>query len=101
MVDQRVYSSKPKVSLSNPQCRYENFRYQGNTMLIKFLRLVIVVLALNTPLLAKIVHIGTGRDFPNIRAACASLQPGDSVIVHSGVYDTYQYYAGLKGTPAK
>jgi uncharacterized protein YjdB len=67
-------------------------------MLTKILLLTILAFSLNTLLIAKNVHIGAGRDFPNIQAACTSLQPGDSVFVHSGIYDTYQYYLGLKGT---
>ncbi len=47
---------------------------------------------------AKNVHIGPGRDFPNIGAACPSLKPGDTVYVHAGTYETFQYYSGLKGT---
>ncbi len=47
---------------------------------------------------AKTVHIGTGQTYSNIGAACPALSPGDTVIVHSGTYDTYQYYEGLKGT---
>ena len=59
---------------------------------------VLLLVGIQSLLSAKIVHIGTGKDFPNIQAACPSLLPGDTVMVHSGSYDTYQYYAGLKGS---
>lgn len=47
---------------------------------------------------AKYVHIGTGQQFANIEAACPTIGPGDTVLVHTGTYDKYQYYLGLKGT---
>ena len=52
-------------------------------------------------LYAKTVHIGTGKTYSNIGAACPAIRPGDTVIVHSGTYDTYQYHAGLKGTASR
>ncbi len=65
------------------------------------LRILLVIALAHSHTLAGNVHIGAGRDFPNIEAACPTLRPGDSVFVHSGTYDTYQYYLGLKGTPGK
>ena len=61
--------------------------------------LILAILSITQLLLsAKTIHIGTGKDFPNIQAACPTLLPGDTVLVHSGTYDTYQYYLGLNGS---
>jgi uncharacterized protein YjdB len=43
------------------------------------------------------VHIGTGQTYTNIQSACPFIKPGDTVLVHQGNYNTYQYYLGLKG----
>jgi hypothetical protein len=68
---------------------------------MKKITLILAILSVTQLLLsAKTIHIGTGKAFPNIQAACPSLLSGDTVMVHSGSYDTYQYYAGLNG-PAK
>ncbi len=59
---------------------------------------VLLLVGVQLLLSAKTIHIGTGKDFPNIQAACPSILPGDTVLVHSGTYDTYQYYLGLNGS---
>ncbi|GEM_PF-698100 len=62
-------------------------------------RIICLLLAITTfnTANAKLVHIGTGRQFANIEAACPTLGAGDTVMVHTGTYDKYQYFAGLKG----
>ncbi|MFN8359143.1 MAG: Ig-like domain-containing protein [Candidatus Kapaibacterium sp.] len=67
----------------------------------KLFRILLVIALAHCHTFAGNIHIGAGRDFPTIEAACPTLKPGDSVFVHSGTYDTYQYYLGLKGTPDK
>lgn len=67
----------------------------------KLFRILLVIALAHCPTFAGNIHIGAGSDFPTIEAACPTLKPGDSVFVHSGTYDTYQYYLGLKGTPGK
>lgn len=62
--------------------------------------LLILVLIFNIKLNANI-HIGTGQQYENIEAACPFIKPGDTVFVHKGNYDKYQYYSGLKGTQIK
>ncbi len=66
-------------------------------MLNNLMRIISLFLLFTSFSIAKNVHIGNGKDFPNIQSACPTLQPGDSVFIHSGTYNTYQYYAGLKG----
>lgn len=59
---------------------------------------ILLILLINKhPVLANKVHIGKGKTFANIATACPTLKPGDTVLVHNGTYDTYQYYLGLKG----
>jgi uncharacterized protein YjdB len=61
-------------------------------------KLVLIFLFLELTLaFSSQVHIGTGQKYANIAAACPFLKPGDSVFVHSGKYEGYQYYSGLKG----
>jgi len=59
------------------------------------------LLFLGSDIRANNIHIGPGRDYPNIGAACSFLKPGDSVFIHFGTYETFQYYTGLKGTANK
>jgi hypothetical protein len=69
--------------------------------MIHFIATFMIFLSGMSMLYAKTVHIGTGKTYANIGAACPALSPGDTVMVHSGTYDTYQYYAGLKGTSSQ
>jgi hypothetical protein len=44
------------------------------------------------------IHLGPNQSYPNIQAAAAVLQPGDTVYLHAGNYAGYQAVADLKGT---
>jgi len=65
-----------------------------------YIVLLILIFATNINLFSN-VHIGIGQTYPNIEAACPFIKPGDTVFVHKGNYNTYQYYNGLKGTKDK
>lgn len=45
------------------------------------------------------VHLGKNNSFANIQAAAATIKPGDTVFLHSGLYEGYQIISRLKGTP--
>jgi len=64
----------------------------------KYITIIALILAQFFCVSSKNIHIGMAQDYSNIAEACVFLSPGDSVFVHEGNYDTYQYYNGLKGT---
>lgn len=47
------------------------------------------------------IHIGPGQTYSNLEAASSAIMPGDTVYVHAGIYNNYQYVDGLKGLPNK
>ncbi len=47
------------------------------------------------------VHIGPGQTYLNLQAASPFISPGDTVYLHAGVYNNYQYVDGLQGKADK
>jgi hypothetical protein len=43
------------------------------------------------------IHLGPGQQFSNIQEAASSIKPGDTVYLHAGAYNGYQFITNLKG----
>jgi hypothetical protein len=63
--------------------------------------LLLPLLAFYTGLSAATLHIGAGQTYPNLTAAAAVAQPGDTLLLHAGTYPGGLFIANLKGTPAQ
>ena len=50
------------------------------------------------PLLANIHHVGEGREFSNPKQACLVAMPGDTVLVHNGIYQGAFFIENIQGT---
>lgn len=49
---------------------------------------------------ARILHVGSGQPYANLQQAASNAQSGDTIFVHSGVYQGGQYITNLRGTPS-
>ncbi|MCS7035664.1 MAG: right-handed parallel beta-helix repeat-containing protein [Saprospiraceae bacterium] len=48
---------------------------------------------------AATLHIGPGKPYPNLAAAAAVAQPGDTLLLHAATYSGGLFISNLKGTP--
>lgn len=58
---------------------------------------VLVILAC-MPGHARVLHVGNGHPYANVAPAAQEALPGDTILLHTGVYDGGQYISGLQGT---
>ncbi|MBD3242665.1 MAG: hypothetical protein GF331_18890 [Chitinivibrionales bacterium] len=47
---------------------------------------------------ATTLHVGSGQEYANLQPAADNAGPGDTILVHDGVYAGGQYVTGLQGT---
>lgn len=47
------------------------------------------------------IHVGPAQPYSNIQAAVPFIQPGDTVYLHAGSYQGYQWITGLNGTSSQ
>lgn len=59
----------------------------------------LLLLPLCYQLQAATLHIGSGQPYPDLSAAASVAQPGDTLLLHSGVYPGGLSISNLKGTP--
>lgn len=59
--------------------------------------LFVLLLFLRTEAHAAILHVGPGQPFSSLTAAVNAVQPGDTILIHSGTYPGGQYFANLQG----
>lgn len=61
--------------------------------------LFLALLPLWADLSAATLHIGAGQPYPNLTAAAAVAQPGDTLLLHAGTYAGGLSISNLKGAP--
>ncbi|MDX1911909.1 MAG: hypothetical protein SFV22_10510, partial [Saprospiraceae bacterium] len=61
--------------------------------------LFLALLPLWADLSAATLHIGAGQPYPNLTAAAAVAQPGDTLLLHAGTYPGGLSISNLKGAP--
>src|SRR5687767_4391574 len=62
---------------------------------------LIILLGFYLPLPAKTLHVGAGQTYASITQAIAVTAPGDTILVHEGVYTGGQSISNLQGTAAQ
>lgn len=50
---------------------------------------------------AATLHVGAGHPYPNLSAAVAAVQAGDTIEIHAGTYSGGLFFSNLKGTAAQ
>jgi hypothetical protein len=58
---------------------------------------IVLVLALQVACSARTLHVGTGRPYADLNAAAAAVLPGDTVLVHAGIYAGGIFLSELHG----
>lgn len=48
---------------------------------------------------AKTLDVGEGKEFSNPRVACLAAKPGDTVLIHNGIYQGAFFIENIQGTP--
>jgi hypothetical protein len=48
---------------------------------------------------AKTLDVGEGKEFSNPRMACLAAKPGDTVLIHNGIYQGAFFIENIQGTP--
>ncbi|MBO9153649.1 right-handed parallel beta-helix repeat-containing protein [Chitinophaga sp. GCM10012297] len=56
---------------------------------------------LHGPLRATVLHTGHGQRYTSVSGAAKAAAPGDTILVHNGVYPGDQSLQGLRGAPRK
>ncbi len=68
---------------------------------MRSLSLLLLLFCLNGSLSAKMLHTGHGQPYTDLTAAARSATPGDTILVHTGIYPGDQALGSLQGTAAK
>jgi len=67
----------------------------------KAIVLFYLVFACNVVLQAKVLHVGYSQNYPNLMDAVPHIEPGDTVMIHQGIYAGGLAITELKGTDGK
>ncbi|MFM7158156.1 MAG: right-handed parallel beta-helix repeat-containing protein [Bacteroidota bacterium] len=63
------------------------------------MRIILLFIIISAqPLFANILHVGEGREFSNPRLACLVAKPGDTVLIHNGIYQGAFFIENIQGT---
>lgn len=62
---------------------------------------VLFLACLYGPLSAAVLHTGQGQRYADLTAAAKAAVPGDTILLHNGVYPGEQSLQGLQGAPGK
>jgi hypothetical protein len=60
-----------------------------------------LVLLYSLNILANTLHVGDGYEFTNISAAAPNAVPGDTILIHEGIYPGGQFITELQGTASQ
>lgn len=66
---------------------------------MKYLTFSFCYFMLLSNLLANTLHVGSDYEYSNISAAAPNAQPGDTILIHEGIYSGGQFMTNLQGTP--
>jgi hypothetical protein len=58
------------------------------------------LLLLPVLLCARVLEVGTGRQYATVQAAAAQARPGDTILVRAGTYSGGEFIANLQGSPS-
>lgn len=78
--------------------QYWRLFFKFSTLMREAITLVCFLLS-TCHLPAATLHIGPGQPYPNLAAAAAVAQPGDTLLLHAATYSGGLFIANLKGTP--
>jgi hypothetical protein len=67
-------------------------------MIYKIFTLAALLQLLQTCLMAQVLHVGPGQTYPNLALAANAVQPGDTILIHTGIYPGGVFLSNLQGT---
>lgn len=69
--------------------------------MIRILLLILFIAVRPNGLCAATLHVGAGQTYPNLAAAVAVVQSGDTIEIHAGTYAGGLYFGNLKGSASQ
>jgi hypothetical protein len=61
--------------------------------------LILCLILFHCELESKILNVGSGKTYSNPRLACLDAKPGDTVLIHNGIYQGAFFIENIQGTP--
>ncbi len=60
---------------------------------------ICILFLIHTTITANTLHVGLGQKYANPRLACLEAKPGDTILIHNGVYQGAFFIENIQGTP--
>jgi hypothetical protein len=60
---------------------------------------IYILFLIHTTITANTLHVGLGQKYANPRLACLEAKPGDTILIHNGVYQGAFFIENIQGTP--
>ena len=60
---------------------------------------IYILFLIHTTITANTLHVGLGQKYANPRLACLEAKPGDTILIHNGIYQGAFFIENIQGTP--